>query len=196
MRKRIARLISNILNPFLASAAILVLLSFKDAPSTTEALKWAAISLVISVLPVLIVVIWLVRSQKMDGFFDNTRRQRHIIYLLASVLGAIGCWLMWGLKAPELLAVTFTAGFAELVVFTGINHYWKISLHMAFAAGAVTIVSLVYGMAAVWAVIFLPLVAWARIELKQHSIAQVITGAVLAAAIVAAIFGAFGVIGT
>jgi membrane-associated phospholipid phosphatase len=195
MRKRITRLISNILNPFLVSAAVLVLLAFKDAPSTTEALKWAAISLVISVLPVLIVVIWLVRSQKMDGFFDNTRRQRHAIYLLASVIGAIGCWLMWGLKAPELLAVTFTAGFAELVVFTGVNHYWKISLHTAFAAGAVTIVTLVYGAAAAWAVIFLPLVAWSRIELKQHSIAQVITGALLAAAIVAGIFGGFGVIG-
>jgi membrane-associated phospholipid phosphatase len=195
MRERIARLISNILNPFLMSAVVIVLLSFKDAPGTADALKWAAISLAISVLPVLVVVIWLVKRKKMDGLFDNTRRQRHIVYLLASVLGVLGCGIMWFFKAPELLAVTFTAGLAEIVVFMGINHYWKISLHTAFTAAAVTIVSLVYGTAAIWTLLFLPLVAWARIELKQHSVAQVISGAALAAGIVAGIFGGFGVIG-
>ena len=195
MRERIARLISNTLNPFLICAVVIVLLAFKDTTSTAEALKWAAISLVISVLPVLAAVTWLVRRKKMDAFYDNKRRQRYVIYILASVLGAIGCGLMWGLKAPELLAVTFTAGFAELVVFMGVNFYWKISLHTAFAAGAATILCLVYGVVALWTLAFLPLVAWARIVLKQHSIAQVMTGAVLAGAIVVAIFAGFGLVG-
>jgi membrane-associated phospholipid phosphatase len=195
MRESIARLISNILNPFLITAVIIVLLAFKDAVSTTEALKWTVISLVISVLPVLVAVTYLVKYKKMDAFYDNTRKQRYAVYLLASVLGAIGCGLMWGLKAPELLAVTFTAGFAELVVFMGINFYWKISLHTAFVAGAVTILCLVYGVIVIWTLVFLPLVAWARIELKQHSVIQVVLGGILAAGIVAAIFGGFGLIG-
>lgn len=191
MRKRLAQVISNILNPFVASAAVIVLLSFKDASSTADALKWAAISLVMSVLPVLIVVIWLVRRKKMDGFFNNTRGQRHAVYLLACALGAIGCGIMWYLKAPELLAVAFTAGLAAIVVFTGINYFWKISLHTAFAAAAVTVVSLVYGAAAVWTIVFVPPVAWARLQLQQHSIAQVVTSSLLAAAIVAGILWGF-----
>jgi membrane-associated phospholipid phosphatase len=195
MREKLARFISNIFNPFLISAAVIVLLSFKDAPSMADALKWAAISLVISVLPVLAIVTWLVKRRKMDAFYDNQRGQRYVVYILASTLGAIGCGLMWGLKAPELLAVTFTTGFAELFIFMGINFYWKISLHTAFTAGAVTILCLVYGTVAVWTIVFLPLVAWARIELKQHSITQVAIGAVLAAAIVAAIFVGFGLVG-
>jgi membrane-associated phospholipid phosphatase len=170
-------------------------LSFKDAPNVPDALKWLAIALVISVLPMLAVVAWLVRQKKIDAFYDNTRKQRYVVYILASVLGAIGCGLMWGLKAPELLAVTFTIGLAEMVIFMGINFYWKISLHTAFAAGAVTLLCLVYGVMAVWTLIFLPLVAWARIQLKQHSIAQVSTGAVLAGAIAAAIFAGFGLVG-
>jgi membrane-associated phospholipid phosphatase len=192
MRKRIARLISNILNPFIFSAALLVLLSFYDTASTGEALKWVGVSLAISVVPVFIIVVWLVRRKKMDGLFDNTNHQRRIVYLLASVLGAVGCGLMWGLQAPELLAVTFITGFIEIVVFMGINYYWKISLHTAFAAAAVTVVSLVYGVTAVWTLILLPLVAWSRIELKQHSLMQVISATLLAAGIVAAVFGGFG----
>ncbi len=194
MRERTARLISSILNPFLISAVAIVLLSFKDTPDLPDALKWAAIAIAISVLPVLAVVAYLVRCKKMDAFYDNQRRQRHVAYILASVFGAIGCGLMWGLKAPELLAVTFTIGFTELAVFMGINFYWKISLHTAFVAGAVMILCLVYGVIAVWTLVFLPLVAWARIELKQHTIAQVATGALLAAGIVVAIFAGFGLI--
>jgi membrane-associated phospholipid phosphatase len=191
MRKRIARLISNILNPFIFSAAVLVLLSFHNTADTGEALKWVGVSLAISVVPVFIIVIWLVRRKKMDGLYDNTNHQRRIVYLLASVLGAIGCGLMWGFKAPDLLAVIFTTGFIEIVVFMGINYYWKISLHTAFAAAAVTVISLVYGVTAVWTLILLPLVAWSRIELKQHSLMQVISATLLAAGIVAAVFGGF-----
>jgi membrane-associated phospholipid phosphatase len=194
MRERIARLISNVFNPFCITVVIIVLLSFKNAETTSEALKWTAISLAISVLPVLVAVAWLVRQKKLDAFYDNTRKQRYGVYVLSSVLGAIGCGLMWGLNAPELLAVTFTIGFAELVVFMGINFYWKISLHMAFVAGAATILCLVYGVVAVWTLVFLPMVAWARIQLKQHSLTQVTTGAILAAVIVLAIFAGFGLV--
>jgi membrane-associated phospholipid phosphatase len=194
MRERTAQLISNVFNPFCITVVIIVLLSFKNGASVAEAFKWAAISLVISVLPVLVAVTWLVRRKRLDAFYDNTRKQRYGVYIMASVLGAIGCGVMWGLNAPELLAVTFTAGFAELVVFMGINFYWKISLHMAFVAGAATILCLVYGVVAVWTLIFLPMVAWARIQLKQHSITQVTTGAILAAVIVVAIFAGFGLI--
>ncbi|MDD5493018.1 MAG: hypothetical protein PHV60_10140 [bacterium] len=195
MSKRIAWLISNILNPFLMSGIVLVLLAFHNNSNIIDAIKWAGIAIVISVLPVFVVVIWLVRRRKMDGFFDNTRNQRRFVYILASLLGAIGCAVMWVFKAPELLAVTFTVGFAELVVFMGINYYWKISLHTAFTAGAVTVLSLVYGVEAIWTLVFLPLVGWSRVQLKQHTLAQVVSGAALAAVIVAGIFGGFGVIG-
>ncbi|MHB8104796.1 MAG: hypothetical protein ACYDG5_04570 [Dehalococcoidales bacterium] len=195
MKKRIAQLVSNIINPFIVSAAVMVLLSFKDSSSTAEALKWTAISLAVSVLPVFVFVICLVRRKKMDGLFDNTRRQRRFVYLLASLLGAIGCLLMWLLNAPKPLAVTFTAGLAEIVIFMGINFYWKISLHTAFTAGAVTVVSLVYGTAALWTLILLPPVGWSRIALKQHSLLQVVSAAVLAGGIVAGTFAGFGVIG-
>jgi membrane-associated phospholipid phosphatase len=194
MREKLARLISNTLNPFVVSAIVIILLAFRETSGTPEAIKWIAISLAVSVLPTLIVVIFLVRSKRMDGFFNTTREQRNVVYLFASVLGAIGCGLLWYLNAPKLLAVTFTAGLISIVLFAGINYYWKVSLHTAFVAASLTIVIIVYGAAAVWAVIFLPPVAWARIELKQHSITQVVVGSLMVALITAGIFWGFGVI--
>lgn len=195
MRERLARLVSNTLNPFVISAAIIILLAFHETFRTADALKWAAISISMSVLPVFVAVILLVQYKKMGGFFNNLREQRSITYLLASALGAISCGLLWYLKAPELLAVTFTAGLSSIILFTGINYFWKISLHTAFVAASLMILIIIYGVSAVWVLIFLPLVAWARVHLKQHSIMQVIVGGALAACVVVGIFWGFGIIG-
>lgn len=195
MRERLARLISNILNPFLVSGIVTVLLAVKATSSVADAVKWALISLALSVLPVFTVVIYLVRKKKLDGFFANPREQRCIVYILASIMGAIGCVLLWYLDAPELLAATFTAGLIAIVIFTGVNYFWKISVHTAFMAASVAVIIMVYGAAAAWVFVFLLMIVWSRIESKQHSVAQVITGGLLAAAIVVGVFWGFGVVG-
>lgn len=194
MRERLARLTSYVLNPFLVSFIVIILLAVESTNSTGEALKWAAISLVLSVLPVFTVVICMVRQKKLDGVFVNPRQQRNIIYLLASVLAVIGCGLLWYLKAPELLAVAFTAGLAAIVIFMTINRYWKISLHTAFTAASVTVITIVYGAVGALTILLLPPVAWARIRLNQHSPAQVAAGALLSAGIVMVVFWGFGVL--
>ena len=196
MRKKLAKLTSNILNPFLVSFAVIVLLAFKSTPSTADALKWALISLALSVLPVFIVVVYLVRKRQLDGIFVNSQRQRNKIYLLASTLAVVGCVLLRFLGAPVLLIATFTAGLAAMVIFMGTNLLWKISLHTAFIAASVTILIIIYSFHGAWTAVLLPPVAWARIEMKLHSPAQVATGALLAAAIVVLVFWFFGLIGT
>jgi membrane-associated phospholipid phosphatase len=195
MKETLARLTTNLLNPFLMGFVVIVLLAFKGTDNNAATIKWAAISLALSVLPVLAVVIYLVRRKKLDGVFENPRRQRIGIYLLASALGAIGYGLLWSLGAPDLLVATFAAGLAAIVIFTGINLIWKISLHTAFLAGAAAILIIVYGALAAWTLTLLPPVAWARVALKQHSALQVAAGAMIAAAIVVGIFWGYGMIG-
>jgi membrane-associated phospholipid phosphatase len=195
MKETLARLTTNILNPFLAGFVVIVLLAFKGTDSAAAAVKWASISTCLSVLPVLVVVVYLVRQKKLDGFFSNPRPQRTGIYLLASAVGALGYWLLWYLQAPELLVATFAAGLAAMVVFMGINLFWKISLHTAFLAGAVVISIIAYGAAAVGALILLPPVAWSRMSLRQHSLVQVMAGAIISAAIVLGVFWGYGLVG-
>lgn len=195
MRERLAGLTSNILNPFLVSAIVIIVLAAEATTGTGEAMKWALISIVLSVLPVITVVIYLVRQKKLDGIFVNPRQQRNGIYILATVLAVIACFVLIYLEAPKLLEVTFVSGLAAIIVFMVINRFWKISLHTAFMSASVTIITIVYGAAGALTILLLPPVAWARIMLKQHSLAQVAAGAVLAAAIVVVVFWGFGVVG-
>jgi membrane-associated phospholipid phosphatase len=194
MRQRIARLVSNAFNPFLVSFIAIVLLVWHTAASPAGAFKWGAIALILSVIPVFSFMLYQLRRKKIDSIFPEGQGQRKLIYLVASVIGAIGCFVMWYLNAPKLLTYSFIAGMVAVVIFMVINIYWKISVHTAFISAAAVVLTVVFGVKAVWIFLLLPLVAWSRLELKMHTLAQVIAGAVLSAAIVSGVLWGFGVV--
>ena len=195
MKKKLAKTISDVLNPFLVSAIVMVLLSFDSTASIADGLKWSLISVTLSVLPVLAVVVYLVRRRKLDGLFINPRRQRNKVYLLATAFAVISCAVLRGLGAPSLLVATFVAGLVAIFVFMVINLRWKISLHTGFIAASVTVLTMVYGTTGALAAVLIPPVAWARMEMKLHSLAQVVSGALLSAAMVIVVFRLFGLPG-
>jgi membrane-associated phospholipid phosphatase len=193
-KRRIANLTSNILNPFLASLAIILLLSFESASGVFDALRWAFILMAIAILPVFLMTIYLVRRGRLEGILTAIRGQRTVIYLLSLVCSAAGYLVLLFCGAPLMLRAAFATGLAGVVLFTVINLWWKISLHTAMVAALVTVLAILYGWVATAGVLLVLLVAWARLELKQHSPAQVVVGAVLSALIVAAGFYLFGLI--
>jgi len=139
-------------------------------------------------------VIYLVHSKKVDSIFINIRQQRHKIYALAVILGGAGCIILFFLKAPVIILALFVSGFVGGVIFLTINLRWKISLHAAFVAALVTVMTILYGFVAIIAVALIPLAAWARLELKHHSLAQLITGMLMAPLVIMAVFYSFGLI--
>jgi len=170
------------------------LLSFKSTSSVLDAVKWSLISIAVSILPVFGVIIYLVRSQKLESAFINVRKQRTKLYLLAGVCAGVGCIIFPYLGAPKELMATFVAGLSAVVVFMCINLLWKISLHTALVTASVIVLIILYGSIATVTVVLIPLIAWARIELKHHSLAQVAAGALLAASIVVVVFYLFGLV--
>ena len=88
----------------------------------------------------------------------------------------------------------FIAGLSVTVVFMCINLLWKISIHTAFVTASVTILIILYGSIAAGTVVLAPLIAWSRLELQHHSLAQVATGALAAAIIAVVVFYLFGLV--
>jgi len=186
---------SNVLNPYLVSLVVIVLLALKSTPSTGDAIKWSLILVAITILPIFSVIVYLAHKEKLDGIFISARQQRNKLYLLASACTIASCLVLLYLGAPLLLVATIVAALSAAIIFMGINLLWKISLHTAFAAGSVTALTIVYGAAGALSLMLVPPVAWSRIELEQHSPAQAVAGAFLAALIVVVVFHFFGLIG-
>lgn len=195
MKHKVARYISNILNPFSIAVIILIVLSLKEGDNIPDMVRWLLITIGISVFPVLIIVFILVRLKKLDSLFSNPREQRNAIYLSACIIGAVDCVFIWYSHAPKLMAVIFTAGFIAVIIFMVINYFWKISLHTAFVTATVVLLIIEYGPWALWTSLAIPLVGWSRLVMKQHNLLQVAVGGLLAAVIVFIVFWSFGLVG-
>jgi membrane-associated phospholipid phosphatase len=193
-RRQIANLTSYILNPFPLSLVIILLLSFESTSTTLDVLKWSLILVAVSILPVFSVMLYLARRGRLDSIFTPVRGQRTRVYLLAVAYAAVGGVIITCLGAPLMLRASFVAGISAVIVFMFINLWWKISLHIAFAAALVAILIILYGPIGAISVVILPLIGWARIESGQHSAAQLASGAILAAAIVVVVFYLFELI--
>ncbi len=191
MRKRIARLTSVILHPILLILVMLFLLSFVSAPSALDAIRWALISVALSILPVMLSLVYLVRSGRLDSFFTIVRRQRTKVYLLAGVYAIVGCVILSYLGAPSILLAAFATGLSTTLIFMFINLRWKISLHTALVGASVTVLVILYGWLALVTAALVPLTVWSRIELHHHSLAQATTGALLASLIAVTVFYPF-----
>lgn len=186
--KHIARLTSIIVNPFLVNTTLLLIISFKSADSTAEGVKWFLISVAVSTVPIFIIVLFLVRHNRVDSLFINVRTQRNKVYVLSSILMGIACAVLFFLKAPVMLIALFVAILLTGLAFAGVNRWWKISIHVASIAAAVTALVIIYGVVVAGTILLVPLVAWARVEMEHHSLAQVLAGGLLSSLILLLVF--------
>ena len=194
MRKRIASLTSNVFSPLLIGLALILLVSLEATVSVSDAIKWSLILTALSILPVFLFAVYLVRRNRLDSVYVNVRKQRTKIYALVVILAGVSCIILLSLKAPLILLALLVAGFSAAVIFMCVNLWWKISLHTAFITAAVIVLFILYGFIATASIVLIPLVAWARIELEHHSLAQVVTGALLATSVLVVVFYLFGLI--
>ncbi len=194
MKQRTARLVSNVLNPFVMCLAVIVVISFESSGGAGEAVKWALVMTAFSLLPLLLLVVWLVRAGRMDGVLVASRRQRRGVYAVSIVCAAAGYLVLYYSGAPLMLRSAFAGGLATAAVFMVINRWWKISLHTAFPAGLATVLVVLYGGTGAVAALPVLVVGWSRIELGQHSTAQTVAGAALTGLIAVVFFGAFGLL--
>jgi membrane-associated phospholipid phosphatase len=105
-------------------------------------------------------------------------------FILASV--AVGLLVLAVGGAPPQLTWYFGCMLASVAVLAAITVTWKISIHCAVASGAVTLLTLLYGPWVTPAWLFVALTGWSRVELRDHTLAQVVAGTLLGAAAAAA----------
>lgn len=192
MKNRLAAYISNLLNPFLLSLIVVLLVAYEASDTVADAFKWSLLVVGLCILPVFVTAAYLVQAGKMDSIFSNDRYQRRKVYPVAISCAVLTIFIMWLLEAPSLLMAVLVASIVSGLIFMTINLAWKVSVHTAFITALVVILFVLYGWVALLAAITIPLMSWARVVLKQHSVAQTIAGALISATVVSFIYHSYG----
>ncbi|NUT54187.1 MAG: hypothetical protein HOV94_43885 [Saccharothrix sp.] len=188
-RQRVARLATEVLAPWVWVLGLPLAIGWHATGSVPGALLWGlVVGVTGSVIP-MIVIVRGARRGKWDSHHVTNREGRVIPFV--ACIGSLGVGiavLVLG-DAPQQMLALALAMFATLVVSVAITFAlpvdgtrgWKISMHAAVAAGSAVILTVAYGPWLLAVVVLVALVAWSRVELGDHTSAQVTAGAVLGA---------------
>lgn len=188
LRKRLAVALTQGLSPRFLVAGLPIAVALADAPRLPR-LAWALVNVIAcSGIPMLAIE----RAQRAGQVTSGhhiTKRSERIGPLSVAVLSVAGGLLALHLgHAPRDLIVLAWAMFAGLVTALTITTVWKISFHVAVAAASVLILADIYGPWLYASAALAAAVAWSRVELDEHTVAQVCAGAVLGAVVSGGLF--------
>ena len=180
---RLARIVTEVTAPAPTALALLLVVAWHGSSSRWAAVVWGAVAVVFaSLLP----LAYLLRGVKTGRWTDrhvSQRQQRHVPLAVAMASVAIGLGLLLAGGAPRELLALVGAMFAGLGTALLVTLRWKMSIHTAVVAGAVVILSLVFGPALLLLTPLVALVAWSRVTLRDHTPLQTLAGAAQGAAV-------------
>lgn len=192
VRTSLARVVSDIFSPpVLAVPGLLLGVLSCDVSGVY---RYALLYLVVGVLLPVVYVLWLLKSGRITDFHLSDRRQRRGPFIASLIGGAAGLGLMAYLGAPASFLAPISTLLAEILLLFLITLLWQVSVHTATTAGLVTFACLAFGPAAACWALLVPLVAWARIFLRKHTLAQTVAGACLGSSCFLALYALRGVV--
>jgi len=174
-----ARLVTDVLNPFVIFTAIYALVAFTRAGFGSAVLY---VSLELLAAAVVAGYVFLMRRRKRVGdFWISARAERLVpaIVLLTTFVALLGVLAL--LDAPRgLFLLTLSMGLASAAV-AAFTLLWKASAHCAVAGHAAVAGLLLLGLPGIVFLLALPAVIWSRVSPDAHTLAQAFAGAVAGA---------------
>ena len=177
---KFARIISTIFVPPSFTLLTFIFLAFYLETEIAKILIIISVALIFGVIfPILLFVYYRKKGTIVD--IDASIKEERTIPMLISVLFFTAGFIILLYAEVNLIILTFWFCYISNALLTVvINKYWKISAHAMGAAGPVAVVCFVLGYPGLIFLLIAALVAWSRVQLKCHTIAQVLAGGLLA----------------
>jgi membrane-associated phospholipid phosphatase len=175
VRASFARAISDFSSP--AVIAIPALAIGAWASHSPGTYRCALVYYCIAVLLPVVYVVWAVRTGRIADFHLSNRRERVAPFVVSLACG-LGAWIVLvSMGAPSGFGAFVLAMLCQTLLLFLITLAWQVSVHTAGVAGLATFACLVVGPGAMPLIGLVPLVAWARLYLGRHTMAQTVVGA-------------------
>lgn len=176
----LARIFSTVCNPFLTSLALFVILA--GARARTNADFWVLLfnSAFFTSIGPMLYVFWLYATDRISDLDMSKRDERERVFVVFVIFFALGTLDLWLIDAPAMVTASMAAYAVSSAVVQWITRYWKISTHALGITAPLIALCVIYGLRPVPFLILIPIVCWARVYLRAHTVLQVIAGVGLA----------------
>ncbi|MFY9719553.1 MAG: hypothetical protein WAK16_07900 [Candidatus Cybelea sp.] len=189
----LARIISTIFNPFLTALALFVILAQIGATDTLDFWRLLFVSTFFTSLGPMLYVFWLYATDKISDLEMSVRSEREMVFSAFVVFDSLGAGALWLAHAPRLMIAAMLGYLVSTLTVQYITRYWKISTHALGITAPLAALTLIYGRQPLPFMVLIPMVCWARVYLKAHTVLQVLAGVALAVVTTGFFFSLFHV---
>ena len=157
----LARIVSTIFNPFLTALALFVIFALLGANGGTDTFwRLLLFSTFFTSIGPMLYVFWLYATDRISDLDMSIRAEREVVLTAFVLFYLTGTGVLWLIGAPRLMIAAMAGYTVSTLIVQYITRYWKISTLPFF--------------------VLIPMVGWARVYLRAHTLMQVVAGSVLA----------------
>ena len=186
-----ARTLSTIFNPFLSATVLFVIVARAYSHSVRQFWELSLAGLLFFAVAPVLCIFYLYLTGRISDFDMSDRMERRramLTFVVTYLLAAIFLTLV---RAPvQLIAITWGYLGAATAIMV-ITRWWKISTHAFGITGPFAALFLLFNLQPLPYVVIVPMVWWARVYLRSHTIVQVLAGAAVAVVSVLIFFKLF-----
>ncbi len=173
--KLFAKIISRMLDPFIVFFSLMIMASLQGGASGKDLLFTLFVIVVGILVPPMSLLLWAVRTKKVTNWDVSNRKQRVWVFLIFFFFLFIDMFII-NLLHNEELSNLFIFVIISFIGTFAITLFWKISGHLSTLASGISMILHWYGWNWWPILLFLPILAWSRVVLKRHTLAQTIGG--------------------
>ncbi len=177
---KFARIVSTIFVPPSFTIIIYSIFAFQLESESSKQAATILIALVFGLMTPIVLFLILRKKGKLADQDASIKEERTIPFLIAIVFYFIGLIIMIKFDLNIISIAFWFCYISNTFITIIINKFWKISAHAMGAAGPFAAIIFSFCWIGLVMLPIVLLVGWSRIELKCHTISQVIAGVLLA----------------
>jgi membrane-associated phospholipid phosphatase len=177
---KLARFISTLFVPPSFTIIVYAIFTFALENDSTKRLLTFIIPLVFGFIAPIVLFLILRKKGKLADQDVSIKEERTFPFLVAIGFYLLGLLLMIKYDLNIISIAFWFCYISNTFITIIINKYWKISAHAMGAAGPFAAIIFSFGWIGFVMLPIVLLVGWSRIELKCHTLAQVVAGIILA----------------
>ena len=191
---KFAKIISYVFDGSFISIPILFVICLIVVENKLEAVGWAFLCLLFGAVIPYLYIGFLYKKKEINNMHIPEKENR-IKPLLLSCASYIACFIiLYLLDGPIFLKSIFAVSVVSTIILTIITYFWKISIHTSWITFIVITFNILLGSWMLLMVPLIPVIGWARVRIKQHTINQVIFGAGISTITTFCIYHTYGLI--
>jgi len=176
---KFAQILSYIFDGTLISIPMLIIICLATVDNITKALGWAFLSLIFGMLIPSLYIHMLFRNKVINDMHIPDKEDRIKPLIITAISNITGFFILYILKAPLFLKAMSLTTIILIVILGIITYFWKVSMHAAWITFMVVTFNVLFGRLMLLLLPLIPIVGWARVRIKRHTVNQVISGSII-----------------